>query len=85
MNEYPLCTSCFEYTCVYSEFVYAIKKKYYEKELKTAGINPEVMDLIPDMAKDIGWIFDAIGIPPNKYCCRRTILGLLDRNKKYKY
>ena len=82
--DFILCPECSECLGEVYEFINLAKQGYYQTELKKEGkdINPEKLQLCPNISKPIGFIMDAVGI--TNICCRMHILGVTNFDVIYK-
>lgn len=84
MGSFILCPECQFNLGEVSEFIELAKQGYYKSELKKklAEINPEKLELCPNVSKPIGFIMDAVGV--TNICCRMHILGMTKFDHVYK-
>ena len=79
-----LCPGCGgELGAVYKFIKYA-REGYYKslKEEIPSAIKPDKIELCPNIAKPIGFIFDAAGL--TKICCRMHMLGETNFDKIFR-
>jgi hypothetical protein len=84
MGSFILCPECSFNLGEIVEFVDLAKQGYYKSNLKKSisEINPEVLELCPNVSKPIGFIMDAVGA--TNICCRMHILGVTKFDHIYK-
>ena len=75
-----LCPSCGGGLAEVYDFINLARQGYYKSAAKIpTAVNPEKLELCPNIALPIGFILDAAGI--KLLCCRMHILGVTNFNK----
>lgn len=82
MSCHTLCPSCGNCLGEYYDFIMLVKKGYYKTLKIDDHIHTDKLQLTDNVTKEIGFIFDAVGL--NLICCRMHILGAIDVYETYK-
>jgi DNA-directed RNA polymerase subunit N (RpoN/RPB10) len=79
-----LCPECSFCLGEIFEFIDLAKQGYYKSTMKKTfnDVNPEKLEICPNISKPIGFIMDAVGV--TNICCRMHILGVTNFDKVYK-
>ena len=79
-----LCPECGYNIGAVSKFISLVKKgRNKRNNKKISNVNPEVIELCPDLVEPIGDIMDMAGV--TKLCCRTHILGETDFDNIYRH
>jgi len=79
-----LCPSCGNGIGEVFKFIKLAEQGYYKslKDTPLGSVNPDKIELIPNIALPIGFILDAAGL--KLMCCRMHVLGVTDFNNIHK-
>lgn len=78
MQEQSICPECYGDISSYIDLFNIMRKDEVSKLIKSKKTNIDEADVLANFDVDLKHIFDTIGIPPTKWCCRGHITAHQD-------